>query len=256
MAETNAVSHELPNIVTIISERFKNIPALERLSHHENLIFSLIVIAVISIVTIIASRRLKMVPGRLQSAFEMLAGGLDSFVCGILGPKGRSLTPFIGTLFIYILFMNLISLVPFMKAPTSNWSVTLALAICVFVYLQYTALKELGFRGFADHLMGKPRGILAASVIIPILMLFLHTVSELVRPISLSLRLRSNIWGDDMLLAVLAGFGLKGTPLLLFNMFTTTLAAVVQASVFCLLTTIYFALVLTHEKADIRDIGT
>ncbi|MCX5678161.1 MAG: F0F1 ATP synthase subunit A [Candidatus Omnitrophica bacterium] len=257
MAEASVASHELPNIVTIISEHFKDIPVLRNLSHYENVIFSLIVIAAISLITIVASRRLRMIPGRLQSAFEMFVGGFDSFICGILGPKGRRFTPFIGTLFIYILSMNLISLVPFMKAPTSNWSVTLALALCVFVYLQYTTLKELGLLGFVDHLMGKPRGILAASVVIPLLMLFLHIISELVRPISLSLRLRSNIWGDDMLLAVLAGFGLKGVPLLLFNMFIAALAAVVQASVFCLLTTIYFALALTREeKADIRDIGT
>jgi len=80
-------------------------------------------------------------------------------------------------------------------------------------------------------------------------MFFLHIISELIRPISLSLRLRSNIWGDDMLLAVLAGFGLKAVTLLFFNTLLTILAAVVQACVFCLLTTIYFALVLTHEEA-------
>jgi len=195
-----------------------------------------------------------MIPGRLQSAFEMIAGGLDAFVCGILGPKGRRFTPFIGTLFVYILFMNLISLVPFMKAPTSSWSVTLALAICVFIYLQYTGFKELGFFGFIDHLLGNPRGVLAASVVIPILMFFLHTIAELIRPISLSLRLRSNIWGDDMLLTILAGFGLKGIPLLLFNTLLALLAAVVQACVFCLLTTIYFALVLTHENEK-KEVG-
>jgi F0F1-type ATP synthase membrane subunit a len=81
-------------------------------------------------------------------------------------------------------------------------------------------------------------------------MLFLHTVAELVRPISLSLRLRSNIWGDDMLLAILAGFGLKGLPLLLFNTLLALMAAAVQACVFCLLTTIYFALVLNHENEN------
>jgi F-type H+-transporting ATPase subunit a len=240
--------HELPNIVSLISERFKGVPAIERLARHETVVFSLISIAVISIITILASRRLEIVPGRLQSAFEMLVEGLDSFVCGILGPKGRRFTPFIGTLFVYILFMNLAGLVPFMKAPTSSWSVTLALAICVFCYLQYTALRELGLFGFIDHLMGQPRGILAASVVIPLFMIFLHTVAELIRPISLSLRLRSNIWGDDMLLMVLAGFGLKGLPLLIFNTLLALLAAVVQACVFCLLTTIYFVLVLSHEN--------
>ena len=86
------------------------------------------------------------------------------------------------------------------------------------------------------------------------MMLILHIVSELVRPISLSLRLRSNIWGDDLLLSVLAGFGLGGVPLLVFSALLAILAAVVQAVVFSLLTTIYFALVLTHEEDDKGEI--
>ena len=81
----------------------------------------------------------------------------------------------------------------------------------------------------------------------------MHVISELVRPISLSLRLRSNIWGDDILLAVLAGFGLKGVPLLLFNMILVIIASIVQAVVFTLLTTIYFALILVHEKDETQQ---
>lgn len=90
--------------------------------------------------------------------------------------------------------------------------------------------------------------MIAFSVFVPVMMFILHVVSELVRPISLSLRLRSNVWGDDMLMAVLSGFGIKGVPLLLFNVFLVILASVVQTLVFCLLSTIYFALVLTHEE--------
>lgn len=250
MAEAGVTHTELPNMVSILAEHYRGSAFSEFILTYENIIFSLVAVALISILAIIASRNLKMIPGRLQSVFEMLAGGFDQFVCGILGPKGRRFTPFIGTLFIYILCMNLIGLVPFMKAPTSNWSVTLALAICVFVYLQFTTLRELGIFGFLDHLMGNPRGVLAASVIIPVFMLFLHIISELTRPISLSLRLRSNMWGDDTLLAILAGFGLKGVPLLLFNTFLAILASVVQASVFCLLTTIYFALALSHDEGN------
>jgi len=78
-------------------------------------------------------------------------------------------------------------------------------------------------------------------------MFFMHVISELVRPLSLSLRLHGNIWGDDILLAVVAGFGLKGVPLLLFNMILVIVASIVQAFVFTLLTTIYFALILVHE---------
>jgi F-type H+-transporting ATPase subunit a len=90
---------------------------------------------------------------------------------------------------------------------------------------------------------------MAFSVVMPLLMLFVHIVSELVRPISLSLRLRSNIWGDDMLISLMAGFGIKGMPLLLFNSMLAIVASVVQAAVFCLLTTIYFALVLSREES-------
>ena len=245
MAEARLANPELPNFISVLSERFHSLSGLKG---WDTAIFSLIVVAIISIVCYRASRKTSAAPGRLQIACELFVGSVDDFLCGMLGPKGRRFTPFIGTLFIYILFMNLAGLVPFAKSSTSNWSTTMALAICVFFYLQYTALKELGFLGYVDHLMGRPRGIVAMSVVVPLLMLVLHITSEFVRPISLSLRLRSNIWGDDMLLAVLAGFGMKGTPLLLFNMFSTILVSVVQAGVFCLLTTIYFTLVLTHEE--------
>ena len=239
---------ELPNIVTLLAERVKDPHLSKFLITWENIIFSIIIISVISIIAYMATRNIAQIPGKLQAVCELFVGGVDDFLRGIIGPKGTRYTPFIGTLFIYIIFMNLAGIIPFLKSPTASWSTTFALAVCVFLYVQYTAIKELGVLGYLDHLMGKPRGIIAFSVFIPILMLFLHIVSELVRPISLSLRLRSNVWGDDMLLAVLAGFGLQGVPLLLFNTFLVILASVVQAFVFCLLTTIYFALVLVHEE--------
>lgn len=214
----------------------------------EDLRFSLGIAAIISLLAYLGVRKLELAPGRMQLSLEIFAGGIDDFICGILGPSGRKYTSFIGTLFIYILFMNLLGLMPFMKSPTANWSITAALAICVFVYVQYCAIKTQGFFGYMDRLAGKPRGILALSVVIPILMFFIHLITELVKPLTLSLRLRSNIWGDDMLLQVLAGFGLQGVPLLVFSSFLAIIASVVQAVVFCLLTTIYFALVLTKEE--------
>ncbi len=231
---------ELPNFVTIFAHN---------LYAWENVIFSLIVICVLSLVVYFALRKAKTVPGRMQGALELCAGVIDDFVCGILGPKGRKYTPFIGTLFIYIIFMNMAGIIPFMKSPTASWSTTLALALCVFAYVQYTALKEQGIKGYIDHMMGRPRGFLIFTAVIPILLFFVHILSELVRPISLSLRLRSNIWGDDMLLAIMAGFGLKGIPLLFFNTLLVILAGIVQAMVFCLLSTIYFALAVQHEEA-------
>jgi F-type H+-transporting ATPase subunit a len=239
---------ELPNIITILANVFKGSRFAAYITAWENFVFSLIIIAVIALVSCAASRKAAMIPARLQNFFELFVSGVDDFVCGIMGPNGRKYVPFIGTLFIYILCMNLSGLIPLMKSPSTSWSTTLALAICVFFYVQYVGFKELGFWGYLDHALGRPRGIVAFSVFIPLMMLLLHVVSELVRPISLSLRLRSNIWGDDMLLAVFAGFGLKGLPLLLFNSLMAIVVSVVQTLVFCLLTTIYFTIVLTHEE--------
>lgn len=247
MSESH-LTRELPNLVTVLAHKFAGTAFADALLRYERVIFSLIIITALTSCAILATRRLKTVPGRLQSAVEMIVGGIDDFVCGIVGSRGRTLTPFIGTLFIYILLMNLSGLMPFMKASTSSWSTTLALAVCVFAYLQYTAVKELGLFGYIYHLMERPKGFLAFSAVIPVMLLFLHVISELIRPISLSLRLRSNIWGDDMLLGVLYGFGLPALPLLVFNALIAILASVVQAVVFCLLTTIYFTLVLAHEE--------
>lgn len=249
MVETQQTQHELPNIVSLLADYLGRATHLgAQVYLWENVIFSLLIVFIISLIMYLASRKQKIIPDRLQNAVELVVGGVDDFVCGILGPNGRKYTSFIGTLFIYIIFMNLLGIIPFMKSPTASLSTTLGLALCVFVYVQYTAFKEFGFLGYLDHMMGRPRGFLAVSVFIPVMMFILHIASELVRPISLSLRLRSNIWGDDMLLSVLAGLGLAGVPLLVFSIFLVIVAALVQALVFSLLTTIYFSLVLTHEE--------
>jgi len=243
-------SPELPNIVGILAEAFKGSAFSHFLHLWEYLIFSLLIVIILSLLAYFATRKSALIPkNRLQAAVELIVGGLDDFVCGIMGPEGRRFTPFVGTLFIYILFLNLFGLVPFMKSSTSSLSTTFALALCVFFYVQYTAIRELGFLGYLDHLLGRPRGILAYSVFVPLMMFFLHVMSDFfVRPASLSLRLRNNIWGDDMLLAVLAKFGLTGVPLIVFSIPLVILASIVQAIVFSLLSTIYLALVIPHEE--------
>ena len=249
MTGTSAVViPELPNVLSLLADSLRGTVAGNFLNSWENLFFSLFIAAMLVLAAILVSRKHEMVPGRLQNAMEILVEGLDGLVCGILGRKdGRKYLPFLGTLFIYILFMNLCGLIPFMKSATSGWSTTAALALCVFFYVNYTAVRKLGFIGYLDHLAGRPRGIMAVTAILPLMMFVLHTFSELIRPVTLSLRLRSNVWGDDVLMAVFAGFGLKGFPLLFFNTLLALLSAIVQAIVFLLLSTIYFALVLNHD---------
>ncbi len=250
MSEAHVGHPELPTFITLLAEHFKDNSFVQFLYVWQNVVYALIIVVVLSLLAFFATRKTSRVPNRLQNAAEIIVGGLDDFVCGILGPKGRKYTPFVGTLFIYILFMNISGLIPFMRSASTSWSTTLTLALCVFLYVQYTAIRELGIWGYIDHLAGQPRGVIAFSVVLPIMMFVIHVISELIKPLSLSLRLRSNIWGDDVLLAVLAGFGLQGLPLLLVNMAMALLTAVVQAVVFSLLSTIYFALVLKHEENE------
>ena len=242
---------ELPNIVTLLAGYFPNEPWAKYLLVWENLFFALIVAAFLIIVAFFGSRKRKMIPeSRLQNALELFVSAVDDFVCGIMGQKGRQFVPFIGTLFIYILLMNLAGLIPFMRSATSSLSTKFALALCVFFYVHYAAIKDLGFAGYLDHLAGKPRGGLAATIVLPVFMFLMHIVSELIRPVSLSLRLRSNIFADDTLIVALSSFGIKGLPLLLFCTFIVVIAAVVQAMVFSLLSTIYFALFIVEEEPE------
>lgn len=249
-----AISHsteqhaELPNLISILADKFHGSPVGEYLYAWENVIFSAIIAAFLSFVAYQATKKAGLVPGRLQGFLEVVVSAIDDFVCGILGHHGRKFTPFIGTLFLYILAMNLFGLIPLMKSSTSSLSTTVALAICVFIYVQYTAFRENGLRGYIDHMMGRPRGIIAFTVFIPVLIFAIHLVSELVRPLSLALRLRSNVWAEDALLSVAASFGILGVPLFIFSMCLTILSSFIQATVFALLSTIYFALVLPHEE--------
>ena len=147
MIETHAAQPELQNFVGLLAKRLEGTPFAHFLLIWENVIFSLMIVAIISLLAYFASRKSSMIPGRLQLFMEIIVGGLDDFVCGILGPDGKRFTPFIGTLFLYILFMNLFGLIPFFKSSTANLSTTVALALCVFLYVQYTAVKENGLLG-------------------------------------------------------------------------------------------------------------
>ncbi|HTL70646.1 MAG TPA: F0F1 ATP synthase subunit A [Candidatus Eisenbacteria bacterium] len=241
----------------------------EFLHRYENLIFGLIVISVLASVFYFASRSAKAdaVPGRLQSACEGIVGGLEGFVIGILGERGRKYVPFLGTIFLYIWTMNLLGLLPLMHNPNANAmtltvgpislpipTTTAALALLVFVYVQSIGVKENGIVGYLDHMAGQPRDAFGWAMV-P-LMFPIHLIGEIAKPLSLAFRLYGNIWGEDVLLAVFIGLGVGATaflpvpsglplhfPFLLLALVTGT----IQAFVFTLLSTVYIAMMLPHE---------
>lgn len=252
--ETHEAQHELPNIITVLYAYFGDSPVVQFLHHWENIVFSLLIALMVIVVFAVGTRRREMIPGRLQSLLEMAVEGLTGFIEGILGPRGREFVPFLGTLFLYILTMNLAGLVPGLKSPTSNINVTVGLAITVFLYVQYTGVRRNGIGGYIYHLMGSPKGITWAMVPLNIP---LHIIEELARPLSLSLRLFGNITGEDVLIFIFATLGVAaisflhapvGLPLQVPFLFLAILTSTIQALVFTLLSTIYFSLMLPHGE--------
>jgi F-type H+-transporting ATPase subunit a len=125
----------------------------------------------------------------------------------------------------------------------------------VFIYVQYVGLRSLGIVGYFDHLLGNPRdltGWLLAPLMLPI-----HVLGELAKPISLSCRLFGNIFGEDMLLVAFVSLGVTtlaatglpiGLPLQLPFLFLALLTGTLQALVFTVLSTIYILLMLPHDE--------
>ncbi len=241
--------------VTLIRHGLGETPASGLLHHFEDVLFSWVVIGLLTGVALLALRRKALVPGRLQNAVELVLEELDGLLVGILGPRGRPYVPFLGTVFLYIFAMNMIGLVPGMKSPTSNINTTVALGLTVFFYVQFVAVKQNGLLGYLDHLAGRPRD-LTMWLLLP-LMLPLHVIEELVKPVSLSVRLFSNIFGEDSVIAAFVLYGVLimslikvpvGLPIQLPFMLLGLLLGTIQALVFTLLATIYIVLVLPHEE--------
>ena len=216
--------------------------------------FAIVLLLFLSTLLLRGAAKQEMIPEPFQNAVEYVVEAFYNFIYGILGPAAREFTPFLGTLFLYIWFMNLSGLIPLFKAPTSLFETTLSLALVVFLYVQITGFRKLGFAGYFHHLVGSPQDVMGWALV-P-LMLPLHVIGELAKPVSLSLRLFGNIMGEDVLIAVFTGLGVLtlsaigspiGIPLEFPFIFLGLLLSTIQALVFTLLSTIYISQMLPHE---------
>lgn len=187
----------------------------------------------------IGTRRLDREPGRLQAFLEMIADGLTGFFGGVLGKHAPRYTPLLSAFFLYILLMNYSALIPGFQAATSKLSTTVALALLIFCTTHYEGIRAHGLIGYGKHFLGEPLWL--APLMFPI-----HMAGELARPLSLSLRLFGNIFGEDTLGAVILSMGAFlfancyiPVPIQFPLMFLAMLAGLIQAVVFTLLSAVY-----------------
>lgn len=181
----------------------------------------------------------------IRNVFEIVIEWLYELVAGMTGKaEAKAFLPLVATLFLYVLVSNVSGFVPGVLPATENFSHNLALALCVFVVFNYAGLSRQGF-GYIKHLAG-PIAVLAPVFLV------LETISLLIRPISLTVRLSVNIFVDHLLQTISRDLGdsflgFVGAAILPVPIyFLGLLVCVVQAFVFALLTTIYISLSVAH----------
>ena len=183
-------------------------------------------------------------PGALQIALEDFVTGFQSLLTDFVGPKGPNYLPLVASIFVVILLSNLSGLVPGLMAPTTNLNVTLGCALTVWVYYHYQGFKEQGVVAYLKHFAVPPGSPVAMAP----LMLLIELIAHVARALSLSLRLFGNIFGEELVIVILASLVPFIVPLPM--MFLGLLTASLQALIFAVLTMVYLGGAVAVEHHD------
>ena len=200
--------------------------------HHLVIVsYTWFIMVVLAILSFMVTRRLSMIPGKLQNFMEVIIETIDNFLTETMGPEGRKFFPLVATLGIYILFSNLIGLVPGFESPTSNVNTNASMALSVFAMTHIVGVKIHGMK-YIKQFMGPVWWLTP-------LMMPIEIISHIARPLSLSIRLFGNIKGEDIVLAVVLMLVPFLVPLPVFILMIFT--SFIQTIVFMILTMMYIA---------------
>lgn len=178
-------------------------------------------------------------PGKLQLTFEAVVSALKDMLHENVGHKGREFLGLVGTLGLFILVSNLLGLIPFFSSPTVSLNMPVGCALVSFLYYNYQGIRTQGAGSYFKHFLGP---VLPLAII----MLPIEIISHLSRVLSLSIRLFGNIFGEELVVLVLASLVpfLVPVPMMLFGVFGSLL----QAFVFVMLTMIYLGGAVAAEE--------
>jgi len=206
-------------------------------------LFMVVAVVAISAFLILSMRGRALVPGRMQSLAELSYEFVANMVRDNVGTAGQRYFPFIFTLFMFVLFCNMLGMIPYTFTVTSHIIVTFALALFIFL-----AVTVIGFVKHGAHFLKLfvPSGV--PVVMLPLLVV-IEVLSYLTRPVSLSVRLFANMMAGHTMLKVFGSFvvalGILGgwAPLAFMVAFTglEILVAFLQAYVFAILSCIYLS---------------
>lgn len=191
-----------------------------------------IILLAVTVLCLIVRKRLKMRPGRFQNLIETGVEYLENFFGDLLGvKKSRRYFPFLATMFIFIILSNYSGLFPgvgitkYVKAPTASLSVTAGLGVITFVFLQSSGIRHNAKHYFKHFVM-------PMFFMLPLLIL-----DEIIKPVSLALRLYGNVFGEEMVTEELYHIFPIGVPIIM--MVLSILFCALQAMVYTMLVAIY-----------------
>jgi F-type H+-transporting ATPase subunit a len=213
------------------------------------ILFSLIAAAILLVCATMATKQYNRVPRGIQNVFEWAVGLLRGMVQGFIpAPQADRYLPYLGSLFLFIFTMNMLGVIPAFRAPTMTLSTTAALGLTTIIMVQAYAIRDTGLWPYLKHY--------TAGTAFPLMLLMIpvEIIGELAKPMSLSLRLFGNIFGEDNVieqLMTLGGWIPVQVPMLLLALFTSFL----QAFIFTTLSTIYIASKVVHEGGHDEEHG-
>jgi F-type H+-transporting ATPase subunit a len=174
----------------------------------------------------------------VRNLFELILSFLVTLAEDIIGHKAKRYVPLLATCFLFILFMNLLGLIPGFAPPTGKMNITVGLAVVIFLSTHYYGVKEHGIAYF-KHFLGPVWWM--APIMLPI-----EIVSHLARPLSLSLRLFGNITGDHLVVAIFLGLVPFVVPSIFYGL--GVFVSFMQAFIFTVLSMIYISGAVAHEE--------
>ena len=177
-------------------------------------------------------------PGKMQHLFELTYQFMGDQIRDVGIAHGEKYIPYFGTLFIFILFMNLIGIIPTFESPTMNPAVPLGLAICTFIYYHAKGVKEQGVGKYLLHFAGPIPALF-------LLMVPIELMGHLARPLSLTIRLYANMFAGEQVITAFLGLTYFIIPAIFMGLHV--FVAFLQAYIFTLLSMIYVSIATEHE---------
>ncbi|GAA0121285.1 MAG: F0F1 ATP synthase subunit A [Clostridium argentinense] len=205
-----------------------------------SLIIQWFIIGIAAILSILYSKTVKRIPGKIQSAIEIIIGKLNGIVGENMGKDKLMFVPYIGALAIYIFSLNMVGMFG-LKAPTSELSVTIGIALTTFLVIQGYAIKKLGLKGYFKGYASP------VALLLPI-----NILDRIMLPVSLSLRLFGNVFAATMVMELIysalgkihfiATIGIPVPFAFYFDFFD----GIIQTVIFVMLTMIHIKLTAEH----------